>query len=138
MKDIIDLLARILISITFMYEAYDILFHIGKTKETMTEYGLLWKQDLLVAGAIFVLLIGGILVLIGYRSGLGSFLLLLYWVPVTFIVHSFWNAPPELRAVQSVLFMKNLSIVGALLMVIVNGSGRFSVRRLIAAYRLKP
>lgn len=138
MKDIIDLLARILISITFMYEAYDILFHIGKTKETMTEYGLLWKQDLLVAGAIFVLLIGGILVLIGYRSGLGSFLLLLYWVPVTFIVHSFWNDPPELRAVQSVLFMKNLSIVGALLMVIVNGSGRFSVRRLIAAYRLKP
>lgn len=138
MKDIVDLLARILIAVTFIYEAYDILFHIGQTKALMTEYGLEWRQDLLVFGAIFNLLIGGVLVLIGYRSGLGAMLLLFYWIPVTFIVHSFWNDPQDMQQEQSILFMKNLSIVGALLMVYVNGSGKYSVKRLISATRLKP
>jgi putative oxidoreductase len=136
MKDIIDLLARVLISFVFLYEAYDSLFHFKATQELMTAYGLTWKQDLLLLGAIFALILGSILVLIGYRSGFGSLLLLLYWIPVTFIVHSFWNDPQEIRHEQSMLFMKNLAIVGGLLMVYVNGSGRYSIKRLFATTRV--
>jgi putative oxidoreductase len=136
MKNIFDLLARVLISFIFLYEAYDSLFHFDQTKKIMTEYGLTWKQDMLLLGAIFFLILGSLLVLIGYRSGLGSVLLLLYWVPVTFIVHSFWNDPQEIRHEQSILFMKNLAIVGGLLMVYVNGSGKYSIKRLFATTRV--
>lgn len=137
MKDIIDLIGRILISIIFLYEAYDSLFYFQETKEVMTSYGVTWNQDLLLIGSILCLVLGGVLLLLGYRPGLGSFLILLYWIPVTFIAHSFWNDPPESQRIEAILFMKNLAIIGGLMLVYVNGSGRFSIRRLFATTKVK-
>jgi putative oxidoreductase len=136
MKDVLDLVGRVLISFIFLFDAFDSIFYFKDTKETMASYGLSWNQDLLLFGGIFLLLVGGTLVLIGYRSSFGAILLLLYWVPVTFIVHSFWNDPDDIRRFQSVMFTKNMAIVGGLLMVLVNGSGRYSVRRLFATSRV--
>lgn len=136
MKDIIDLIARVLLAFIFLFEAYDSITYFKSTKALMTEYGITWKQNLLLTGAIILLVLGGTLILIGYRSSFGAFLLLLYWVPVTFIVHSFWNDPPEDQRLQSIFFMKNLAITGGLLMVWVNGSGRYSIKRLFATFRV--
>jgi putative oxidoreductase len=136
MKDIVDLIGRILLSFIFLFEAYDSLVYFKSTKLLMTAYGITWRQDLLLTGAITLLILGGVLLLIGYRSGFGVTLLLLYWIPVTFIVHSFWNDPPEEQRWQSILFMKNLAITGGLLMVWVNGSGRYSIRRLFATFKV--
>ncbi len=136
MKDITDLIGRILISFIFLYEAYDSIFYFNETKETMTAYGLDWNQNFLLYGSIFLLLVGGLLVLFGYRSSLGAFLLMLYWIPLTFIVHSYWNDPPDQQRLQAILFMKNLAILGGLLMVLVNGSGRFSIKRLFATTKV--
>lgn len=132
MKDITDLIGRVLLSFIFLFEAYDSIRYFQSTQEIMTDYGITWRQDLLLSGTIFVLITGGILILIGYRSSLGALLLLLYWVPVTFIVHSFWNDPPDMVRFQSIQFMKNIAIIGGLLMVLVNGSGRYSIKRLFA------
>lgn len=136
MKGLLDLVGRILISTIFLYEAYDSITWFKTTKETMTTYGLVWRQDLLVTGAIILLVLGGIMVLIGYRSSFGSILLLLYYIPVTFIVHSFWNDPVNVQRIQAIMFMKNLAIMGGLLMIIVNGSGPYSVKRLLATLRV--
>ncbi|MCB0621462.1 MAG: DoxX family protein [Saprospiraceae bacterium] len=136
MKDIVDLIARLFLATIFLYEAYDSIFYFKETKHTMTSYGLTWHQDFLLVGAIILLVVGGILLLIGYRSGFGVLLLLLYWLPVTFIVHSFWNDPEPEKRLQAILFMKNIAVVGGLLMVWVNGSGRFSIRRLFATTRV--
>ena len=136
MKNSIDLLGRAMISFIFLYEAYDSIFYFQDTKEKMTDYGLTWNQDLLLFGAIFLLIMGGILLLIGYRVGLGIFTLLLYWVPVTFIVHSFWNEPEATRRLQSILFMKNVAIIGGMLMVWANGVGKYSIKRLFATTRV--
>ena len=119
----------------------------------MLEYGLTWQPELLLYGAIFLLLLGGLMVLTGYRSSFGAALLLLYWVPVTFIVHDYWNLPfdcimevncPDIplemegiyRRLQAILFMKNLAITGGLLMIWVNGSGKLSIRRLFATTKV--
>ncbi|MEN0002949.1 MAG: DoxX family protein [Bacteroidota bacterium] len=136
MKDIIDLIARVLLAFIFLFEAYDSTVYFKSTKLLMTQYGITWKQDLLLTATIAFLLVGGTLILIGYRSKLGAVLILVYWIPVTFIVHSFWNDPPEEQRWQSILFMKNLAITGGLLMVLVNGSGRYSVRRLFATFKV--
>jgi putative oxidoreductase len=136
MKDIIDLIGRALLSFIFLYEAYDSIFYFRETKSKMTLYGLTWQQDLLLVGGIIVLLLGGTLLLVGYRTGLGMFLLLCYWIPVTFIVHAFWNEPETARRLQSILFMKNLGIVGGMLMVWANGTGRYSIKRLFATTKV--
>ncbi|HND87387.1 MAG TPA: DoxX family protein [Saprospiraceae bacterium] len=136
MRDITDLLGRIFLSAIFIFEAIDSTLYFGKTQQTMTEYGLTWNQDLLLYGAIMLLYLGGLMVLFGYRSTLGAVMLLLYWVPVTFIVHDFWNFPHELLRLESILFMKNMAIIGGLLMLVGKGSGRYSVKKLLATTRV--
>lgn len=103
----------------------------------MTDHGLTWNQDMLLCCAIFLLAMGGVMVLLGYRSTLGAIMLLMYWVPVTFIVHDFWNCTGNaaLRE-QSILFMKNIAITGGLLMLVGKGSGRYSMKRLLATTRV--
>ena len=139
MKDIYDLIGRILISIIFYFEAYDKIFYMTPTKASMTEYGILWHQNLLIYGSGFCLILGATLIALGYRSGLGAVLILLYWIPLTFILDKFWEIPMtnhEMRRNVSLHFMKNIAIVGGLLLLFVNGSGRYSVKRLLATTRL--
>jgi putative oxidoreductase len=138
MKNIIDLLGRVMLSFIFLYEAYDSIFYFKETKVKMTYYGLTWNQDMLLFGAIFLLLLGGIMLLVGYRTGLATVLLLLYWVPVTFIVHSFWNDPEPERRMESIFFMKNMAIVGGMLVIWANGAGqKYSIKRLFATTRVR-
>ena len=135
-KNITDLIARILVSGIFIYEAIDSIVFFKETRETMTEYHITWNQDLLLIGAIVLLMLGGTLILIGYRMGLGGVLVLLYWIPVTFIVHSFWTFSSELVRLEALIFAKNLAIVGAVLLVMIKGSGKFSVKRLLHVTRI--
>ena len=59
----------------------------------MLHYGFHWNPELLLYTASFLLLVGGIFLLIGYRPGFAVTLLLIYWIPVTFMVYQFWDAP---------------------------------------------
>ncbi len=149
MKHIADLLGRIFLGFIFIYEAYDSIFYYQATKSTMTTYGLTWNQDVLLTGAIGLLILGGTLLLIGYRVQLGTLLLLMYWMPMTFIAHSFWNDPADckviydcyeysetLRRMESISFMKNLAITGGLLMVFANGTGKYSIKRIFATAKV--
>lgn len=102
----------------------------------MSRYGINWNQDLLLYGAIILLTLGGLMVLIGYRTTLGSVMLLIYWVPVTFLVHDFWSYPTQEVRMQSILFMKDVGIIGGLLMLIGKGSGRYSIKRILATTKV--
>ncbi len=153
LKNVTDLIGRILLAFIFLFEAYDSIFFFKATKQSMLDHGLTWQPELLLYGAILLLILGGLMVLLGYRSSFGAVLLLLYWIPVTFIVHDYWTLPidcvmvydcPDIplqgeaiyRRLQAVMFMKNLAITGGLLMILVNGSGRHSVRRLFATTKV--
>jgi len=136
MKDWTDLLARILLAGVFLYEAVDSFIFFHDVQEAMTIYGLTWKQDLLLGGAIVLLSIGGILFLLGYRMGLAGLLVLMYWIPVTFIVYSFWNDPREEIRLNAIIFAKNLAIAGGVLLLMIKGSGKFSIKRLEQVSRI--
>ncbi len=136
MKDIAELLARIWIAFVFIYEALDALVFFNKTKATMTAYGIIWQQDLILKITIFILLVGGILVLIGYFASFGATLLLLYWLPMTLIVYSFWDDPIELKRLHALYFMRNLALCGGLLLLISHGAGKYSIKRLIYIMKL--
>ncbi|MEM8524680.1 MAG: DoxX family membrane protein [Bacteroidota bacterium] len=149
MKNFTDLLGRIFLGFIFLYEAYDSMFYFKDTTDEMIYYGLSWNTEWQLVGGIILLMLGGILLLIGYRVQFAVLLLLAYWIPVTFIVHSFWNDPVDClvnypcidlsenyRRIQSILFMKNLAIIGGLLMVFSNGTQRYSVKKLFATARV--
>lgn len=137
MRDIIDLIGRIFLSAIFIFEAFDSILYFDKTRETVLEYGFDSQTHLLIYGSIFLLSVGGLLVLTGYRSTIGCILLLCYWTPVTFLVHDFWNAPKSELRLQSILFMKDVAIIGGLLMLMGKGSGRYSIKRLLATTRVR-
>ena len=136
MKGIADLLGRIFLGIIFIYEALDTIFFYENTKETMTVYGLTYAQDTLLILALVLLSLGALLVFIGYFARVGAVFLLLYWIPYTLIVYSFWNDAPDLQRINAMQFMRNLAVTGGLLLLLANGSGKYSVRRLIHVMRL--
>ncbi|MFT4664240.1 MAG: putative oxidoreductase [Polaribacter sp.] len=136
MKDIVDLIARICIALIFLWEAWDSITHYQDTKELMAGYNITAAQDFLLVSAIILMIVGGALVLTGYRSGFGAVLLLLFYIPSTLVMYSWWNDPIEIQREVSILFMKNIAIIGGLLMLYVNGSGRYSIKRLFATTRV--
>ncbi|KAG1674591.1 hypothetical protein FOA52_001840 [Chlamydomonas sp. UWO 241] len=75
----------------------------------------------IVLAAALLQLLGGALVLAGARFG--SVVLLAFMMPTTFIVHAFWfEADPEIAHIELVNFMKNLSIIGGLMMFLAGSS----------------
>ena len=136
MKDIFDLISRVFLSAIFLFESYSSVKHMSRTKATMIEYGFQWNPDLLLYIASFVLLVGGIFLLIGYRSGFAVTLLLIYWVPVTFMVYQFWNAPEGTKNIQTVNFLKNIAIIGGLMHILIHGVGKNSIRRFFGMVKL--
>ena len=136
MKGIADLLGRIFLSTIFFFEVLDTTFFYSSAKESMTNYGITWMQDTLLITVLLMMGIGAFLVVIGYFARVGALLLLIVWAPFTFIVYSFWNDPPDLQREQMVFFMRNLALIGGLLLLLANGSGEYSVRRLIHVMKL--
>jgi len=71
---------------------------------------------------------GGLSVALGYRARWGAWALVAFLVPVTFMMHGFWRlSDPVLVHTQQALFAKNLSMLGAALMVAYFGSGPISI-----------
>ena len=71
---------------------------------------------------------GGLSILIGYRARIGAWLVVLFLVPVTFMMHNFWAvADPMMKQMQMIMFFKNVSMIGAALFISQFGAGPFSL-----------
>jgi len=76
----------------------------------------------------FVSLAGGFSVLLGYRARIGSWLMVLFLVVVTPVMHKFWGlTDPAMAQLQMIMFLKNLSILGGALLVTQFGAGPLSL-----------
>ena len=84
---------------------------------------LLTVVPLLVVLGIVLQLIGGFLLCLSLRVRLGAVLLLCQIIPATALYYHFWflDGPGMQRAL--ILFLKNLSIIGSLLVIIAFGQG---------------
>src|ERR1041384_349878 len=89
-------------------------------------YGLPWPSvSLFLAAAIEIL--AGLGILFGLGARASATLLFLYLIPVTLVFHSFWTVSGPERQMQIVNFLKNLTIMGGLLMLVAHGPGRWSI-----------
>jgi putative oxidoreductase len=88
-------------------------------------HGIAWVQkaveeimpfvSLLAVSALILLVLGGGLVLIGIKYKLGATLLLIFLLPVTFIMHHYYFLEGPDKQLQMTMFWKNLAICGGLL-----------------------
>lgn len=83
--------------------------------------------SVMLAGAIFVEIVCGLALLAGFRARLAAGILFAYMIPTTLIFHNFWALQGPERLDNMVHFLKNLSIMGGLLMVVALGAGALSL-----------
>jgi putative oxidoreductase len=73
-------------------------------------------------------LVGGLSVAIGYHARIGAWLIALFLVCVTPLMHKFWTvSDPMMHMMQFIMFMKNLSMLGAALLISQLGAGPWSL-----------
>ncbi len=71
---------------------------------------------------------GGLCILLGYRSKLGAWLIVLFLIPVTLVMHKFWTVTdPMMAQIQMIMFMKNVSMLGGSFLISQFGAGPFSL-----------
>jgi putative oxidoreductase len=73
-------------------------------------------------------ILGGLSILLGYRARIGAWLIVLFLVGITPMMHRFWTVTdPMMHQMQMIMFMKNLSMLGAALIITQLGSGPWSL-----------
>jgi putative oxidoreductase len=92
-----------------------------------SELGTPYAQ-LLVPLSGLMALVGGLSVAFGYRARLGAWMLVAFLIPVTLIMHGFWQVhDPAQHQIQASMFSKNLALIGAALFVAHFGAGDANV-----------
>lgn len=92
-----------------------------------TMYGLPLSNILVPLSGV-VCIAGGVSVLVGYKAKIGAALLVAFLIPTTIIFHQFWKeADPMMKQMGMVMFMKNISMLGAAMMITYQGSGPLSL-----------
>jgi len=117
-NDSVLLFGRILMSVIFVMAAINKVTNFGATVDDIASVGVPLATVAAVI-AIIVELSGGLSVALGFRARVGSWLLLLFLIPTTLLFHN-----PAVASDQLIPFMKNLAIMGGLLILASSGPGR--------------
>ena len=115
--DVLFLIGRIIFGGYFIYNG---LNHFTKL-QMMSGYAKskgITAPTLAVPFAGLLLLIGGLTMITGRFVLLGEICLIIFLLPVSFMMHNFWKVEdPMMKMGEMVNFMKNMALLGAVLMI---------------------
>ena len=122
------LAGRILMSVMFLISGF---FKIGAYSQTVAYSASkgLPMASVAIACAAVLELAGGLAILVGFQTKIAAWLLFLYLIPVTFLFHNFWAMQGAEQQQNMINFLKNVSIMGGLVILATNGAGAYSVDR---------
>ena len=123
---ITTLAGRILLALIFLASGLGKVGDWSQTAGYMASKGMPLVPFFL-AGAILLEVGGGLSVLLGFRARIGAAALIVFLVPATLIFHNFWALQGMERQVNMIMFLKNLAIMGGLLLVVAFGARRPSL-----------
>ena len=127
-KDLAALVGRVLLAWIFMWAGYGKVMGYDGTAGYMASTGLPMVGVLLPL-TILLELSGGIALIIGWKARWVALALAVFTLLASLMFHNFWAMQPEAVMTNTLLFYKNVAIIGGLLMVFAFGPGRFSVDR---------
>ena len=126
------LLGRVLLGLMFLLAGLSKFGGLEGTAGYIASKGLPMAQLLAIATA--VLEVGAALMLIvGWQARWAALALAAFTVLATFLFHNYWTLPADQQMMQQLMFMKNLSIIGGLLLVFAFGAGSLSLDQRRAA-----
>jgi putative oxidoreductase len=127
-RDVAALIGRILMAILFIKAGWGKIPGFEGTVGAIASKGIPLPQ---VAAAITVALelLGGILLVVGWQTRWIALLFVLWLIPTTVLFHPFWAVPPEQYVAQQNNFLKNVAIMGGMLLLFAFGPGRIAVDR---------
>lgn len=121
------LVGRILVALLFILAGWNKIGGFEGTAGYIASKGLPMPQ-VLAALTVALELGGGLLIAIGFKTRLVAILFFLWLIPTTVIFHPFWGIADAAAAqAQFNNFFKNVSIMGAMLLLFAFGPGAYSV-----------
>jgi putative oxidoreductase len=121
MKKYAPLIGRVLLGLIFVMSGINKITGFEGTQQYMASYGIPLTSVSLI-GAILVEILGGLSIIAGYKARWGALALFAFLIPATLIFHTDFSSQT-----QMIMFLKNLSIMGGLLLIATYGSGPLSV-----------
>ena len=125
-QDTVALVGRILLAVMFIISGFGKIAGFDGTVGYIASKGLPMAQ-LVAIGTIAVELGGGIMLAVGFKARWAALALAIFTLLAAIIFHDFWAAEAAQKMSQQINFMKNISIVGGMLMVFAFGPGRLTV-----------
>ena len=119
MANIIDVLGRILISVLFLFSAYNKIFSIDGTMSWMEGFGI---PGFLLYPTIALEIILPLFIIIGYQARVSAGLLAVFCVVTALIFHYDF-----IDQVQTIAFLKNLGLAGGFLFILANGTKDWAI-----------
>lgn len=120
------LVARVLIGAIFLLSGFAKLSDTAGAIGHMQSVGIP-APHVLVYIVGYAEILGGLAVISGFLARVGAIGLVVFLVITTFTFHAFWNYEGQQMIQQNVQFMKNLAVMGGLLLLYAVGPGRYSV-----------
>ena len=137
----------ILLGAIFIFAGANHVVHWQSAAARMTANGMAMEDVLggggeilvhaMLALAVVLMLAGGLSVVLGVFARFGALMLLAFLIPTTLIFHDFWmlSSDTALQQQEMIHFMKNLGLMGGLLMVFAFGSGGLTAEVLLPRRR---
>jgi len=110
-------IGRVLIAAIFVWSGYSKLTNQEYVLGYINSFGLP-APTLALWGAIFVELVGGLALAVGFKTRIVAFLLVIYTLVAGLIFHTAFHDPN-----QQIHFFKNLAMAGGLLLLVAFGAG---------------
>ena len=121
MTNILDLVARILISALFLLNGVFKISNYDGTVGWMESFGI---PGIFLIPAIILEIVGPILIILGYKAKIAAGLLSLFCIATAVIFHNDFSDQMQLGS-----FLKNIALAGGFLFITVNGTKNFSLDR---------
>lgn len=126
---VLPLLGRMLIAALFLVAGVRKALAFAGTVGYFTKLGVP-APEIMTALAIIVEIGGAVLLILGWRTRWVAWLLIVFTAAATYFGHRFWEVDAAQFGNQLNHFLKNVAIVGGLLMLSAFGPGRASADRI--------
>jgi putative oxidoreductase len=119
------LAGRILFSLIFLMSSFS---HFSPESAGFAAAKGVPAASVLVPISGVVELLGALSIILGYKTKWGALLIVIFLLPVTFMLHNFWTATdPMAQQMDMAMFMKNIGLLGGALIISYFGAGPLSI-----------
>jgi putative oxidoreductase len=130
--DALILIGRVMLAWVFLASAYGAMNNLAGSVGYFTSLKIV-APEMFTWVAVLVELLISVSLILGVGTRYGAILAFVFVAVATVLAHRYWEYPPGAQQIgQYNNFLKNISIMGGALAILVTGGGRFSLDRTLA------